>query len=917
MELELPTIQQASTETFERINLKWKSYRQEEIQNLYTSNLDKALERVHIPNGEDTNISDVEHYYDSLVTAMKTCALQNIKQKRYIPHAKPFWNSNLKELYNDMRLQRQYWVRVNRPRNPSDPSYCQYKNAKRLFRKEMRNEELLWRKKEYEEIEKSSEVDQSTFWQLIKRKKHQGPLKTYEMNFEDGVCHTAQEVTNGWANYFSKLYARLEHPAFDHEFKADVECELNQMIRNTPDFSPVLDGKVAEEETTDAVSTLKLGKTGGDDSLTNEHIKYGGTNLVYHLSSLFSLMLQCEKVPAKMKTGITITLLKPGKKVKTDPDSYRGITLLPVIYKLFEKVTLHRMKTFLKTKNIIFPDPLQYAYQEHLSSLNATFGIQETINYNVERGSKVFVCLLDNRKAFDIVWHSGLFYRLFELGVKSKLWHLIRNAYSGMTNTVLHKGIQSKTFDILQSSRQGSIWGAFFYLVLINALIQEIREMDIGAYVGNIFCGIHMQADDIALVATSQRHLQQMMDRVYNFSCRWRFLIHPAKTKVLVFNESAHHREQNKQSRVWNVGPDRATEVNSHPHCGITLTTASSTIQRTKDACRKGRGVMLSLCNSVIQDQHLNPIICLKLYKSIVLPSALFGCELWNDLTETEKLMLERLQHFCAKKIQHFGRRTHSSICCAMLGLPTIEAYMDSAKLKFLRRLLMLPSHCTSKHIFLQRLHQSKFLPHIITGYSGEIISLCTKYGLTDSLDRFLTGFHFPDKVAWKHIVNSAVREYEFTRYRVYTANDPDFSRFIQAHPDPSRPSPIWRVAYSHPHMLDRCFKSAKTIAYTHIWETGILCEYCGILSMDYLAHYTLNCPYISHEHDVLWQHITNSLDVVISSSLNGLPDDEFLVVLLGGPHNCLNNMNDHVAFLSIAINFLCKVLDHINVFMD
>ena len=56
--------------------------------------------------------------------------------------------------------------------------------------------------------------------------------------------------------------------------------------------------------------------------------------------------------------------------------------------------------------------------------------------------------------------------------------------------------------------------------------------MDIGAYVGSIFGGIHMQAGDIALVATSQRHLQCMMDRVYNFSCRWTFLIHPAKTKV-------------------------------------------------------------------------------------------------------------------------------------------------------------------------------------------------------------------------------------------------------------------------------------------------------------------------------------------------------------------------------------------------
>ena len=917
IELSIPLVQNIPTATFKRVCLKWNSYTKDDIFTLYTLKLQEALDKICIPDAESATISQTEEYYNSIVSTLKICALQNIKQKQYMVHAKPFWNRALKDLYNNMRLQRQHWVKESRPRSPFSSSYFEYKNAKRLFRREMRNQELQWQKREYEEIEKSCEMDQHTFWKLVKRKQQKGPSKAYEMKFENGTCHTAEEISTGWANYFTKLYDKLESQEFDSEFKTEVENSLLQIKACPCDFTGILDCEVTKEETAEAIRGLNLGKAGGDDSLTNEHIIYGGPALAIHLSTLYSLILRCEQVPAIMKTGLTVTLLKPGKKVKTDPDAYRGITLLQVIYKLFEKITLKRMQAYFKSIKKVFPDPLQYAYQEKLSSLNATFGIQETINYNTERGSKVFVCLMDNRKAFDIVWHSGLFVSLHELGITGKLWRVIIDSYTGMTNTVLYKGCQSKPFNILQSSRQGSLWGGFFYLILINMVIQEVRNMDIGAYVGSIFSGIHVQADDIALVATSRKHLQLMIDKVNRLSCMWRFLIHPGKTKVLVYNETLHNHKLNMQNREWNVGPNRTYEVDSHIHCGVTLTTASSTVLRTKDACRKGRGVMLALCNNIIRDHQLNPITCLKLYKSVVLPSALFGCELWNDLTETEKVMLERLQRFCAKKIQHFGRRTHSDICCPMLGLSTVEAYMDSMKLKFLRRILMLPSHCTSKQILLQRLYQCKFLPNLVTGYSGEIERLCNKYGLQGYLDEYLVNMTFPAKIPWKHIVANSVKEQEVLRYRRSTENDSDFTRFTKAHPDPTIPSPIWRVAYSHPHMLQRCFQAAKALAYPHIWDTGILCEYCGIVTMDYLEHYTLSCTHTSDERDTMWQIITNSLDVEISAYLNNLPDEEFLVILLGGPGCVLTDIKTHVAFMVISVNFLSKVLNKINVSQD
>ena len=91
--------------------------------------------------------------------------------------------------------------------------------------------------------------------------------------------------------------------------------------------------------------------------------------------------------------------------------SYRGITLFPALCKIYEMVLLNKLEKFAADRGYF--SELQFGFREGVGCIEASFTILETINHMLERGSKVFCCFLDVRKAFDTVWIDGLLYKLF------------------------------------------------------------------------------------------------------------------------------------------------------------------------------------------------------------------------------------------------------------------------------------------------------------------------------------------------------------------------------------------------------------------------------------------------------------------------------------------------------------------------
>lgn len=104
-----------------------------------------------------------------------------------------------------------------------------------------------------------------------------------------------------------------------------------------------------------------------------------------------------------------IMIPKPGKPLE-DRTSYRPISLLPIISKLFERLLLVRLKPIIETRRLV--PSHQFGFHDKHSTIDQVHRITDVIEKALEDNKICATIFLDVAQAFDRVWHQGLEYKL-------------------------------------------------------------------------------------------------------------------------------------------------------------------------------------------------------------------------------------------------------------------------------------------------------------------------------------------------------------------------------------------------------------------------------------------------------------------------------------------------------------------------
>ena len=93
-----------------------------------------------------------------------------------------------------------------------------------------------------------------------------------------------------------------------------------------------------ESEVLDIIKQLKRRKAAGYDKIQHEHLLHGGSVVVKNLTALFNKIIRVGRIPNDWKFGLLVPIFKGGTKKKTTPDSYRQVSLLSCVLKVFENI---------------------------------------------------------------------------------------------------------------------------------------------------------------------------------------------------------------------------------------------------------------------------------------------------------------------------------------------------------------------------------------------------------------------------------------------------------------------------------------------------------------------------------------------------------------------------------------------------
>jgi sorting nexin-29 len=822
-------------------------------------------------------------------------------------------------MHVEQKRLRRIWICEGRPRGNDHPSYVEYKTAKYLFAKSLKNYASAYEQNQFRDISLTKDLNIRQFWKYIRNgRRARGGLTV--INDGDIKYDTPEGQLDMWKAHFVTVLNETDDEAevYDNDFKIYIEDIVKNLVNGMDKFrkpTHVNLDKFDVAEVDLICRSLPNGKAPGVDCITYEHIKFGGPTLVEGITKLFNGIIDYVHIPPHFKEGLLIALHKGHGKSKDSKDSYRGVTLLPAINKVFEKCIMMRLKPHLE--EIHFPPPLQQASRRNTSNVMTSFVVNESIYNITENGGKVFTCMMDIEKCFDKLWWTGLLYKMYKLGIDNQLWFLMYDWLHGSRCRVLANGLVSEPFAITRSIKQGGILSMLNLCIFMYDIHEAIDEYyNNGLYCGDLYVGSICYADDVILMSTTKAGLDTMMDNAAIFACKWRFNFSITKTKCVVFGETKIANAKAMATRSFHLGTNTIEEVTHYTHLGVTLCAYDCSSERTKAACLKSTKTMASLNSVGARGNALFPFVCAYLWNRICIPVVLHGCELWYGLTKYELDLLERTQCRTFRAFQQLPQRTHNATTRGLLGEFAMISRMRLIKLTFLQRLISSEPSSLVKRIFIQRLYRG-VLNQSMKGYIPDILEVLNACNLKEYFMEYVHGGRFPVKHTWKSMASHAVAKLDISVNEMSLARKADSARCIRLMCQGEK-----MVMHRFYSMIQRgvdkqylasLFTMIRILALPSTSYEEPICKLCHKCYDDLVCHIIAECPQLSDERNILWDYILDNMDVHRSVAISCMEDWKFVDILLGGNWTGFNDM-DVVDVDSFYNNISVILTEHFNI---
>ena len=216
------------------------------------------------------------------------------------------------------------------------------------------------------------------------------------------------------------------------------------------------------EEVKQIIGKLKPKRSSGLDKIPTIVLKYLPDNILNTLIKLLNRSFEEGIFPNIFKTAKVVPIFKK-KGSRKNIEQYRPVSLINSMSKLIEKIVYKRVANFLD-RNKFFTNR-QFGFRKQMSTSHAITLLVDSITKNMNSKNKTLGIFLDLSRAFDLIDHEILLYKLNHYGFRgiSNVW--FRSYLSNRTQQVeVDSDLSDNICGILFGTPQGSILSPLLFV---------------------------------------------------------------------------------------------------------------------------------------------------------------------------------------------------------------------------------------------------------------------------------------------------------------------------------------------------------------------------------------------------------------------------------------------------------------------
>jgi hypothetical protein len=442
-------------------------------------------------------------------------------------------------------------------RNEIDRS--RFLEAKRRYRERCREKKKQKREREEKEIKEIR--TEREVWKYINRERKKKEPVSEKITIQE------------WEEYFMRLLEGRKE-----EGKVGTQRKEKQTVME--------ETEITAEEVGRHIRYLKKRKAPGWDGVQNEAWMYGTERMVERMVELMNGVWRGEGFPEDWREGVICPIFKKGEKNRAE--NYRGITLLNTGYKLYASVLSERMKREIEEKGVL-PDS-QAGFRKGRGTVDNVYILDHLARNELrKKGGRMYALFIDFKAAFDKVDRVKMFEYMRERGISEWLVRKVEEIYARTRNKVKVGEKEGEWFETTKGVRQGCPLSPLLFTIYVADVDEMLKKAQAGGVVvGREKVWSLAFADDMVIVAKSEREMKEMMRNLEKYVRKKKLEVNVEKTKMMVFSK----RKRKNEESEWKWEESKIERVSEFKYLGYTFNERATVRAQVREVVRKANKVV-------------------------------------------------------------------------------------------------------------------------------------------------------------------------------------------------------------------------------------------------------------------------------------------------------------------------------------